>query len=215
MNEFTQAMKFRHACKLFDQDKSIPAEQFDQIMEAARLSPSSFGLEHWHFLVIESPKVKEALKPTCWNQPQVTSCSHFVVILSKKAHFFEKGSDYIKQSFKRRTKDDQAKLDGICNMLENFFKNDLNPTVSIESWAKMQCYLAGANMMTAAAALGIDSCPMEGFNYTQFKDTLTQQVNAFNPEDYDIAFCVAFGYRTGEQTEAFRWSTEQIATFIK
>ena len=79
---FMEAMDFRHACKIFDESKKVSNEDMNFILEAGRKSPSSFGMEPWKFLVITNDELKEKLRPFCWNQPQITTCSHLVVILA-------------------------------------------------------------------------------------------------------------------------------------
>ncbi|MDR2099999.1 MAG: NAD(P)H-dependent oxidoreductase [Campylobacteraceae bacterium] len=212
MNEFIKALQFRHACKLFDEKRKIPKKEFGVILEAARLSPSSFGLEPWRFLVIENDKVKKALSAACWNQPQVTTCSHFVILLSRKPQFFKKGSEYLDEAFNRSTKDEKS-LETVEKAFDNFIKKDLG--TNIKNWAKMQVYLASANMMSAAAFIGIDSCPMEGFNAKALRKALVQNVPSFEKKSYDIAYAVAFGYRTNGQSGKIRWPLEKIATFVK
>ncbi|MDR1461502.1 MAG: NAD(P)H-dependent oxidoreductase [Campylobacteraceae bacterium] len=212
MNDFLKAMKFRHACKLFDDKKKISKKDIDAILEVGRLSPSSFGLEPWHFLVIENVKIKEALRAACWNQPQITTCSHFVVLLSKKAKFFKKGSGYLDESFGRRAKDEKS-LKDIKKAFDNFIKKDLS--VDVKNWAKMQVYIAGANMMSAAAFKSIDSCPIEGFNAKAFRKALVKNVSSFDKKSYEVAYAIAFGYRVNEQGDKIRWPLEKIATFIK
>lgn len=79
---FMEAMDFRHACKIFDETKKISDEDMKFILEVARKSPSSFGQEGWKFLVITNEELKAKLRPFCWDQPQVTTCSHLVIILA-------------------------------------------------------------------------------------------------------------------------------------
>ena len=79
------AFLFRHACKKYDPTKKISAEDFDFILEAARLSPSSFGLEPWRLLVLHNPAPREALRDIAWGAAEkIADCSHFVVLLSRK-----------------------------------------------------------------------------------------------------------------------------------
>ena len=80
---YLEILKFRHACKIFDESKKIGAGEFDFILEAGRLSPSSTGLEQWDFLVVQNKELREKIKAVSWNQAQITSCSHLVVILAK------------------------------------------------------------------------------------------------------------------------------------
>ena len=83
--ELTASLAFRHACKRFDSDRRIPEEDRRFILEAARLAPSSFGMEPWRFLVIRDAELKAALRPHCWDQPQITECSDLVIILAQIA----------------------------------------------------------------------------------------------------------------------------------
>jgi len=81
-NEFMKAMDFRHACKVFDDSKKISDENINYILEAGHKSPSSFGMEAWKFLVITNEALKAKLRPACWDQVQITSCSHLVIVLA-------------------------------------------------------------------------------------------------------------------------------------
>ncbi len=82
--DFIKAMNFRHACKVFDESKKISDEDIHYILEAGRKSPSSFGMEAWKFLVITNEELRAKLRPLCWDQVQITSCSHLVVVLAGK-----------------------------------------------------------------------------------------------------------------------------------
>ncbi len=213
MKSFMEAMDFRHACKLFDDTKKISKEDFEFILEAGRKSPSSFGLEHWHFLVITNDAIKAALRPVCWDQPQVTTCSHFVVLLAKNESWFKKGSPYLDASFSRKAGNNIEMLKRIEAVFENFITNELKP--SVDDWSKMQVYLASANMMTAAAVLSIDSCPIEGFGYSSLEKALKENVKEFDSEKYNIAYAIAFGYRAKEQTKQLRLPLSEITTFVE
>ena len=101
MKTFEEAMDFRHACKVFDESKKISDEDIKYILEAGRKSPSSFGMEAWKFLVITNEELKEKLKPACWNQVQITSCSHLVIILTG-IESVKPESGLVKKRFLRR-----------------------------------------------------------------------------------------------------------------
>jgi len=83
-NDFEKAMHFRHACKLFDATKPMSNEDLTFILEAGRLSPSSFGMEQWQFFVIRDTAMKEAIRAVAWNQPQITTASELIAIGYKK-----------------------------------------------------------------------------------------------------------------------------------
>ncbi|BCX78895.1 nitroreductase family protein [Campylobacter sp. 19-13652] len=80
---FKESLTFRHACKVFDESKSISEADFNDILEAARLSPSSFGLQHWKLLVVENPELRSKLRAVCWNQAQITTASKLVIVLAR------------------------------------------------------------------------------------------------------------------------------------
>lgn len=206
MSTFMQALDFRHACKKFDPTKKIPTEQFEQILEFGRKSPSSFGQEHWKFLVIQTPELREQVKVACWNQPQITDSSHVVVIVAKTKEV-EPYSDYMVSLFKRRGLPPEA-FDGYLQRYAAHMQNEIHPVMSTFAWSSKQCYIALANMMTGAASLGIDSCPIEGFG----KQDLEQVLN-IDTERYGVAVVVVFGYRAGEQTKQLRQTLEQIVEY--
>lgn len=213
MNSFKEALEFRHACKIFDKNKKIPDSDFEFILEAGRLSPSSFGLEHTHFLVIQNQNIREILKKTAWDQEQVTTSSHFVILLSRKPEFFVENSEYLDRSFSRRANGDKQKLEAVKSGFRSFIDNDLKPDLT--NWSKMQSYIASANMMTAAAILGIDSCPIEGFNYNKMHEALVKNVPSFDDSSYNIAYAIAFGYRLNPQSTKLRWPLSELTTFVK
>lgn len=89
MNQMNQtiidAFHFRHATKEFDPTKKISAEDFNTILETGRLSPSSLGLEPWHFVVVQNKELREKLKAYSWGaQKQLDTASHFVLIFARK-----------------------------------------------------------------------------------------------------------------------------------
>ncbi|UJS26526.1 NAD(P)H-dependent oxidoreductase [Thiothrix winogradskyi] len=206
MQSFMQAMNFRHACKKFDPARQIPADEFQQILECGRLSPSSFGMEHWHFVVVQTPALREQLREACWNQPQITESSHVVVILAKTAAV-EPGSDYVQRLFGRRGLPAEAS----AVYLERYAAHnasEIKPYMNTFAWSAKQCYLALANMMTGAASLGIDSCPIEGFSKAGVEALL-----GIDAEQYGVAVLVTFGYRAGEQTPRLRQALADLVEY--
>ena len=211
MNRFTEAMDFRHACKLFDDKRVVSDDDMRFILEAGRKSPSSFGLEPWKFLVITNPKIKELLRPACWDQPQITTASHVVVLLARKAAAFRKGSPYLAQSFERKTHGDAEKMQIVLKTFDNFIKTWGE---RVEDWARMQVYIASANMMTAAAYIGIDSCPIEGFEMPKVEAILKQHTS-YADGGFNVAYLLTFGYRTKPQRKQLRKKLIEVVEFIK
>jgi nitroreductase len=201
MHDFAEAMEFRHACKRFD-DAEIPEETFEMILEFGRLSPSSFGMEPWRFWVIVSDVLKSELRPLCWNQPQITECSHLVVIAADNESIMP-GTDYVERMFARRGLPQEA-LERYLKVYAEHMRPQFHNREAVEAWTHKQCYIAAANMMTGAAALGIDSCPIEGFEKTKVEAAL-----AFDP-GYSAALILAFGYRLNPQGDHARLPMEQL-----
>ena len=119
-NNFSKAIDFRHECKVFDDTKKIADEEINFILEAGYKSPSSFGMEAWKFLVITNQELKEKLRPACWNQVQITSCSYLVILLSGiESVKIESGTP--KQRFERREMT-QEQLDFYLELYEGHLK---------------------------------------------------------------------------------------------
>ncbi len=205
---FMEAMDFRHACKIFDESKKISEEEFNFILEAGRKSPSSFGMEPWKFLVITNAKFKEKLKPVCWEQPQVTTCSHLVIFLAAIENV-KPESGVPRKKFGRREMPEE-KYDFYLNLYADHLADTLSTDEKILAWTARQNYIAAANMMTAAAIKGVDSCPIEGFEKEKVEELLE-----LDTKKYQVALIVPFGYRINEQSSQLREKLEDVVDFIK
>jgi nitroreductase len=206
-NDFLKAMDFRHACKVFDKNKKISDEDIRYILECARKSPSSFGMEAWKFLVITNDKLREKLQPFCWNQPQITTCSHLVVVLAG-IESAKPESGMPKKRFLRREMS-QETLDFYLNLYEKHLKNTLSSNDNIYAWTAKQTYIAAANMMSGAAFIGIDSCPIEGFEKEKIEEIL-----GLDRTKYQVAMLLPFGYRINEQSAQLRVDFDEVVEFI-
>ncbi|MDD2791366.1 MAG: NAD(P)H-dependent oxidoreductase [Sulfurimonas sp.] len=207
-NEFMNAMDFRHACKVFDETKKISNEEIRFVLEAGRKSPSSFGMEAWKFLVITNEALKAKLRPACWDQVQVTSCSHLVVILagieSVKVEYGE-----VEKRFARRDMPKES-LDFYMKLYAEHLKETLSNDANIYAWTAKQTAIAAANMMTAAASIGLDSCPIEGYDKQQVEEILE-----LDTKKYQLAMVLPFGYRLNEQPQQLRLSFDEVVAFIE
>jgi nitroreductase len=206
-NKFTEAMAFRHACKVFDDTKKISDEAMNYILEVGRTSPSSFGQEAWKFLVIRNSELKEKLKPLCWNQAQITSCSHVVVVLAG-VEDARPSSGTPQKRFARRPLP-QEKIDAYVELYGNFLEETLSTDEKTYAWTARQTYIAAGNMMTAAAYEGIDSCPIEGFEKEKVEELLE-----LDTKQYQVAVVLTFGYRLNEQSEQLRLPFDEVVEFL-
>ncbi|MCK9474062.1 NAD(P)H-dependent oxidoreductase [Sulfurimonas sp.] len=203
---FNEAMDFRHACKLFDENRKISSDEIGEILEAGRKSPSSFGMEPWKFLVVTNEELKASIRPHCWNQPQITTCSHLVVILAA-IESLKVQSGVVEKRFSRREMS-KEQLDFYMDKYSNHLNKTLSSDENIFCWSARQTYIAAANMMTCAAALGIDSCPIEGFD----KDDV-ERVLELDASKYQLSLIIPFGYRVKEQSSQLRLPFEEVVEF--
>ena len=207
-NDFTKAMDFRHACKVFDENKKISDEEMHYILEAGRKSPSSFGMEAWKFLVITNEELKAKLRPFCWDQVQITSCSHLVIVLAGIENA-KVESGMPKKRFTRRDMP-QESLDFYMDIYAKHLAKTLSSNENIYAWTAKQSYIALGNMMTAAAFIGIDSCPIEGFEKENVEEVLGLDTTKFQ-----VAVILPFGYRINEQPTQLRLPFDEVVEFIK
>lgn len=207
-NNFSKAMDFRHACKLFDKTKIISDDEMQYILEAGRKSPSSFGMEGWKFLVITNNVLKEKLRPFCWDQVQTTSCSHLVIILAAIENV-KVESGKVEKRFKRRDMP-QENLDSYMDIYAKHLETTLSSNENIYHWTSKQSYIALGNMMTSAAYIGIDSCPIEGFEKEEVEDVLE-----LDTSKWQVSVVLTFGYRVNEQSTQLRLPFDEVVEFIK
>ncbi len=193
--QLLEALKWRYAVKSFDPSKKIAPETWAQLEEALVLSASSYGLQPWKFVVVESAALREELKAHAWGQSQITDASHLVVLCRRKtvdAAFIEK---WVARMAEVRGIPAES-LDGYKGMMIGDLV-DGPRSGQIADWAARQAYLALGNLLTSAAILGVDTCPMEGFAPQEFDRIL-------NLADEDLASVVVctLGMRSEEDPYA-------------
>ncbi|MFX3636329.1 MAG: NAD(P)H-dependent oxidoreductase [Candidatus Pristimantibacillus sp.] len=194
--EILDAFKYRHATKEYDESKKNPEEDFNFILETGRLSPSSFGFEPWKFLVVQSPEFRERLmKIASGAEHKLKGASHFVIILARIDVRYD--SEYVINHLKSVQKEPDEFIGMLIKGLQEFqetkwklFDNER----ALFDWSSKQTYIALANMMTAAAQIGIDSTPIEGFNVSDVHDLLESEGLLDNGK-LKPSVMVAFGYR--------------------
>lgn len=196
--DIINAFQFRHACKEFDATRKISDEDFNFILETGRLSPSSFGFEPWKFIVVQNPALRERLKDGAWGAPlKLDTASHFVICLAMKSPLMRYDSQYLKDFMRDVQKLDEETVKMKGGFFESFQKNDFDTADNeraLFDWSTKQTYIAMGNMMTAAALIGIDSCPIEGFNIQKTNAVLADEFG-IDTSKYGIAYMAAFGYR--------------------
>ncbi|MGT2887665.1 NAD(P)H-dependent oxidoreductase [Streptococcus didelphis] len=186
---------FRTAVRVY-KDQKIPQEDLDLILDAAWRSPSSVGLEGWRFVNLKNQAVKEELKAISWGATsQLETASDFILILAEKNARYDGQS--MRQSLIRRGITDPEAIDARLKTYQSFQKVDMDmltsPRVLFE-WTARQTYIALGNMMTCAALLGIDSCPIEGFDHAKVNDILAKH-GIISADKEGISCMLSLGYR--------------------
>jgi len=195
--DIINAFEYRHATKEFDATRKLSDEDINFILKTANLSPSSFGFEPWHFIVVQDQELRELLKPVAWGAPlKLDTASHFILGLSMKASMTKWDADYIMHMLKevKQLPDDAVEM--YSTFYREFQERDfkLDNDKKLFDWASKQTYIALGNMMTAAALNGIDSCPIEGFHQEK-AEALLRAKFGIDTDQYGLSFMVAFGYR--------------------
>ncbi len=190
------AALYRYAIRDYDPTKKISEEDFNAILEIARLSPSAMGTEPWKFLVVQNPQIREKLKPFSWGmKTQLDDASHLVFLLAHKNMRYD--NDFFRHKLQKLGLSGE-RLESKLAHYKNFQENDievLDNARTLFDWTSKQTYIVLGNMMNGAAMMGIDSCAIEGMNYKAVTDILVSE-GLFDPQEYGVSVAVTFGYRS-------------------
>ena len=181
-------LNWRYATKQFDPNLKISADDWATIEDALLLTPSSGGLQPWKFVIITDPAVRAKLLPASYGQPQITNASHLVVFAGKK-NFSEADVDALINRTAATRGVAVESLAQYRGMLVGGIVQALDEKAR-DAWARNQAYIALGNLLTSAAMLGIDACPMEGFDRAQYDEIL-----GLNAQGYASAVIATLGYR--------------------
>ena len=211
------AFMFRHACKEFDPGAKIPEDDFNFILETARLSPSSFGFEPWLFLVVQDMDLRMKLLPHTWGgKTQIPTASHFLVCLAMKTPLLKFDSVGISDFMRQIQELPEERITARTEYYATFQKSDfrlLDSDRAMFDWACKQCYIAQANMMTAAALIGIDSCPIEGYVQEKVDEVLAEDFGV-DLDEYGVAYMLAFGFRVKQPKRKTRRPLERMVRWF-
>lgn len=207
MKNITEALMWRYATKKFDTNKKLNDETLNQILEAGRLSPSSFGLQPWKFILVENTELRAKLREAGYDQAQITEASHVLIIASRN----DLSEGYVDNYMKSTALAQNVTVDTLSE-----FKSYLMNTISskpnaevIKNWNARQVYISLGIMLETAALLEVDTCPMEGFENAKYDELL-----GLNELGYSSVVMLTLGYRD-ESDESLkraksRFGTEEI-----
>lgn len=199
---FMQAMQDRFACKWYKPERIEPQLVY-LILEAGRLSPTSFGLEGWHFHVVQSATLRTEMTAACFNQESVATAPISIVITALKTASYEPYGAFVSQRGKRFPGTLQEFVDDYIGYYDFLLENG-----RIDCWSRSQCYIAAANMMQAGATVGIQSCAIEGFDEDKVAKILQLDTNV-----WQIAMVITFGYPNETIREKIREPLEALTSY--
>ncbi|MBD1262844.1 nitroreductase family protein [Maribacter polysiphoniae] len=209
--ELLDKLKWRYAAKAMN-GKKIPQEKVDRILEAARLAPTSSGLQPFEIFVITNQEIKEKIKPVAWNQSVITDCSHLLVFAAWDTYTEER----INYMFDLTNEIRGFKNEGWENyrqmLLSSYPQKD--PEENFNHAAK-QAYIAFSQAIAAAAFEGVDATPIEGFD-----PDAVDKILGLREKGLRSAVLLPLGYRQEDQDwlvnlVKVRKPTEDLVTVIE
>ncbi|TMU54470.1 NAD(P)H-dependent oxidoreductase [Flagellimonas algicola] len=188
--EFINHQNWRYATKKFESNKKVSPGDIELLKEAIQLSVSSYGLQPYKVLIIEDQSLRKELREVSWNQSQITDASHLFVFCNEDQVDPQDIDGFIKLTANTRGLD-KVQLSGYGD----FMKAKLGEKSKKEqfNWSKNQTYIAMANLLAASAELGIDACPMEGFEAGKYN-----QILGLHQKGLNASVVVPVGYRSRE-----------------
>jgi len=186
-------LHWRYATKKFDPARTIPADVWAVLEQALVLAPSSVGLQPWKFVVVTDPAVRTTLQPAAYGQAQIVDASHLVVICGKAPPTAADADRHVARTAEVRGVPVEA-LAGFRKMVVGAAGK---PPEEAAAWAARQAYLALGMFLTTAAMIGVDACPMEGFDPPKFDEILGLKAHGVA-----ALALVAAGYRAADDKYA-------------
>lgn len=190
MNNYIENLQWRYATKKFDASQKVSDENLKILLESMQLTASSYGLQPYHIFIITNSEIREKLKPVSWDQTQIVDASHLIVLASKTKVDADWIDGYLTNMSETRNIPFEA-----LNDYSDFMKSKILPLSPEEqaTWAAKQNYLVLGNLMSAAAELKIDTCPIEGFEPEAYNKIL-----GLSEKKLNATLVAAIGYRSSE-----------------
>jgi len=182
-------LRWRYAVKKFDPTRKIPDATWQTLEEALILSPSSFGLQPWKFLVVDDPELRAKLKLASYNQAQITDAARLVVVAAKKDFGAADVERFVAHTAYVRGVS-PASLEQYRQIMLGFASQ---PAAILEPWVARQVYIALGVFLTSAAVLSVDACPMEGIEPAKYNEIL-----GLTAQGYTALCVVTAGYRAAD-----------------
>ncbi len=181
--------EWRYATKQYN-GKRVPDNELKTILESINLAPTSFGLQPLKVIHINQDKLSDAVKAAAYNQPQMSTLSDLVVFGYREEYSKDLITDYMQLVKEQRQLNDEL-IGQITNTITGAIESKVDG--EFEKWSSRQAYIPLAQAILAAAELGVDSCPMEGFDPTAMKEALGDVLEGYFP-----VVMLSLGYRSDD-----------------
>lgn len=191
-DQILSALNWRYATKKYDTNKKISDADWSTLKESLRLSPSSYGLQPWKFILVENAELKKKLREVSWGQSIIEECSHLVVFTALKKMTKEHILKNIQATAKNRGIETSA-LEGYQKFMEKSILSRTDEDLKV--WNQKQAYIALGFLLETAALLKIDSTPVEGFEPEKY-----DQILGLDKTQYGSVLVTTLGYRHAEDT---------------
>ncbi len=191
--QLIEQLNWRYAVKRFDPSRKISATDWHTLEQTLVLAPSSYGLQPWKFFVIDNSELRAALLPASWGQSQITEASHLLVFAVNNRLAAEDVDRYL-----RRIADVRGvPVESLAGMRKMVLGSVNRKPEEVQTWSTRQAYIALGGFLTAAALLGIDACPMEGFEPAKY-----DQILGLDKLGYGSVVLATAGYRAADDKYA-------------
>lgn len=194
-DQLLEQLNWRYATKQFDPARKIPAAEWQALEEAIRLAPSGYGVQPWVFVVVSDPEVRKQLRAASWDQPQITDASHMIVFAAKK-DVTETDVDHYMQRIADVRGASVADLAGFRGMIAGGVL-EAKDSAGRALWTSRQTYIPIGVLLTSAALMGLDACPMEGINPAEY-----DRILGLDARGLTALAVVTAGYRSAEDKYA-------------
>ena len=207
--QLVERLNWRYATKRFDPSFHLAPEVWQALERTLVLAPSSFGLQPWHFVVVTDPALKARLRSASWDQPQIVEASHLVVFAHRKGY----GAADLEQHLARVARVRGVPRESLTPYEKVVLGFLARPGFDVDEWTRRQTYLAVGSLLTSAALLGIDACPLEGIDPSRYDQTLGLDARGFA-----TVCAVALGRRSPEDKYAalakVRFDAHELITHV-
>jgi nitroreductase len=175
--EIFEIIEKRRAVKHFDTNVAMSEDEFNQLMSAVILSPTSYNIQNWRFVRVTDKALREDIKESAWGQSQVADAAELIILCADLNAWHDRPQRYVANA-------DEATQTMLLSMLESFYTGK-EQTQRDE--AMRSCGIAAQSMMLTAKAMGYDTCPMIGFD----TEKVAEQINL--PAGHVIVMMITIG----------------------